>query len=270
MRYFNPTYLSVDGMHHFDVPENRALVIRGGSRGISNVCIVENGIILNIVTVSRLPFNRWKASIHISPSSNYKRTLTITGLSESGLVLTQTERSVRVIPTSRLVLKKWRYFWDWHYEFRWKWDFKFGKYASIYTIAGFEKDGWRISSGNKLEIPESCKSFFTYFLDVPGTISMMSLFLNTKHVIYGVIGVNLKMDLCANDTLEFEVADAASTIKSLGIHHGKIEDSIDLQFNLHPFIGQDLEFRIIFRATNRSSTRNCRGVSVNNLKVLSS
>lgn len=99
---------------------------------------------------------------------------------------------------------------------------------------------------------------------------MISLFLNTQYVTYGVVGVNLKMDLCPNDTLEFEVADSASTIKNLGNYQGKIEDFRDLQFNLHPFIGPNLEFRMIFKAMGNSSIRNCHGVSVNNLRVLSS
>lgn len=98
---------------------------------------------------------------------------------------------------------------------------------------------------------------------------MISLFLDTTHIQYGMISVNVNMDLCPNDTLEFEIADSYSTIQSLGRYKGKIEDNTDLNFNLKPYIGHNLEFRMIFKATDNSSG-NCRGVSVANLQVLSS
>lgn len=156
MRFDNPFYLSVDGSHNFEIPINRSLIMRGGSLGVSKVCISENGMMLDTVSVSKFPFHRWKANINIPESLDFIRVLTVAGLSENGSVVTQTERAIRVIPTNRLVLKRWRYFWDWHYEFRWEWDFTFGKYASLYTISGLEKDGWYISPSKNLEIPESC------------------------------------------------------------------------------------------------------------------
>jgi hypothetical protein len=241
----------------------------GGSRGISKVCISENGTALVTVSVSRLPFHRWKAAFKIPNSANHSRILTISGLSSSGSVLTQTERLVRIIPSSHLVLKKWRYFWDWHYEFRWQWDFTFGKYVNLYTISGLEKDGWTLSPDNKLFIPKSCNFPLDLLIDSPGTVSMISLFLDTKLVSYGIITVKLKMDLCPNDILQFELADSYSTITSMGTYKGRIENTTDLGFNLKPYIGHDLEFRMIFKAMDESSG-NCGGISVSNLEILSS
>lgn len=160
MRFESQVYLSIDGSHYFDISVNQTLVMRGGSRGVSKVCISENETVLKTVSVSRLPFHRWKASFKLPESSSNSRILIITGLSNSGSVVTQTERRIRIIPAKRLVLKKWRYFWNWHYEYRWIWDFTFGKFVNLYTISGLEKDGWNLSSENKLFIPESCNTLF--------------------------------------------------------------------------------------------------------------
>lgn len=96
---------------------------------------------------------------------------------------------------------------------------------------------------------------------------MMSLFLSTKGVQYGVINVNLKMDLCPDELLEFEIAESSSTIKTLGSYQGLLRDSSNLQFNLHPYIEHELEFRIIYKA---GLTTDCGGVSIDKLLVLSS
>jgi hypothetical protein len=159
MRFENPYYLSIDGPHHFDIGVNQTFFMRGGSYGLSKVCISENGHVLDTVSVSRLPFHRWKAAFKFSHSFNNSRILTITGFSISGAALTQTTRLVRIIPSNRLILKKWRYFWDWHYSFHWEWDFLFGKYVNLYTISGLESDGWTLSPQNRLIIPESCIIF---------------------------------------------------------------------------------------------------------------
>lgn len=159
MRFEGEFYLSIDGPYKFDAVENRAFVLRGGSRGLSSIRITENGTVLETISVSLLPFHRWKASFYIPPSQEFKRILTISGLSKDGSVLTQTERIIRQIPTNRLVLHQYRYFWDWHYEFRWEWDFTFSKYTRLYTVSGLEKDGWSVSPENKLVVTSSKKYF---------------------------------------------------------------------------------------------------------------
>ena len=97
---------------------------------------------------------------------------------------------------------------------------------------------------------------------------MFSLFLDAKYVEYGMLTVKLDMDLCPNDTLEFEIADSFSTLQNLGIYHGQLGSS-DLNFNLREFIGRYLEFRIIFRAKSNDSF-NFGGVSVQSLQILAS
>jgi len=100
---------------------------------------------------------------------------------------------------------------------------------------------------------------------------MISLFLDTKHVIYGTISIKLSMDICPNDVLEFEIANSYSIIKSMGSFKGIIKDNSYLQFNLNPYIGDDLEFRMIFRSINNSSDcLGAGGISVSKFEVLSS
>ena len=160
MRFDNPVYLSVDGSHNIDIPVNKTLIFRGASRGISKVSISENGVVLDTVYVSMLPFHRWKASLYIPFSSDYARTFTISGLSDQDSVLKQIDRVIRQIPLERIKLKRSHHFWDWHYGFQWAWDFTFGRFTSIYTLAGKEEDGWQVSEADDVKtliIPKSCK-----------------------------------------------------------------------------------------------------------------
>ena len=268
MRYGGAFYLSIDGSHYIDIPLNRYFILKGGSRGIDRVSISSNGRVITEASVSFLTFHRWKALINFPINSSYRQILTVSGLSKNGSVLLKVDRAVRFIAAERLLLKKWRYFWDWNYRFNWSWDFRIGKYVSIYNVSGKDLHGWKVID-DRVIIEESCKKFKILFLDVPGTISMISLFINAKHVTNAIVIVSLESDIHPDDCIKFEIADSMESSRILRTYNGNLNHGA-YNFDLAPYVGIDLEFRIVFRSNPNSKTSNYRGVTLYGLGVISS